>query len=592
MSDSADSAERLGLLLVITDSANPPGNPENVFREVQVVRPDAGETARGLRPDCIRADASGARLAHELGKDLGVSIVLSADAAGEFLKEAACVLARNEAAAARGIAQGADPARVVTLHERVDRQRFSPDGAAARGGEGRPKLLSFDHDNIPRMLEACTIASKHHPDLKLVHLGAGNWIEQRFAERRTNESAEALPSWFRWADALLMPANGDPGIAPAQALACGTPCIVSDTDVMREFVTDRWDGLLVNPTNPGSIASAIDAIADPAMQARLAAPARTASESFDAAVIDRREAGVYQWLLQKKHPLVSVVLPTRNRARLIEAAVDNVLKQDYPNLELIVVNDGSTDDTRARLDALKDPRLTTVHLEHVGLPTALNKGFERAQGEFWTWTSDDNAYRPGALQALARELQLNPDVGMVYADMLVRNDVGTVRIPRLGPPEALSESCCTGACFMYRASVARAVGEYDPAFACAEDYDYWLRMRRRTNLLWLHRVLYEYGDTADSLTHTRFLDVQRARLRLLEREFGATPEWPARQFRQFCRDASDGKNAGHTIAALRYAWRALRLRPGSATAWRTLGRALTPGPLLRLTRRMRGLNDS
>ncbi|MCA8914964.1 MAG: glycosyltransferase [Planctomycetes bacterium] len=591
MSDDADSTERLGSLLVIAGATSPPGNPCDAFQKLLLVRPGEEQKARETRPDCIRADAEGAALATELAEQLQVPAVLSADSPPDTLRKATCVLAPNEASARRSIAAGADPSRVVALRERIDRRHFTPEGETAAGPDGRPRLLSLPHDNVANMLQACSLASKRLPDLKLVYLGSGDWNAPRFADKRESEPESALPGWFRWADALLTPCHGDPGIAPVQALACGTPCIGSDSDVMRELILDQWDGLLVNPSDPSAIAAAITRLADPSEQARLAAPARTATEPFETAVVDRREAGIYHWLMNERRPLVSVVLPTRNRARMIEAAVSNVLGQDYPALELIVVNDGSTDDTHTRLDAIRDARLTVVHIEHAGLPGALNAGFAKAGGEFWTWTSDDNAYRPGALAAMARELQLEPNVGMVYADMLVRDEAGKVRQPQLGPPEALAETCCVGACFMYRASVAKAVGDYDAGLECAEDYDYWLRMRRHTNLLWLRRVLYEYGDTADSLTHTRFLDVQRARFRLLEREFGATPDWQSRKFRQFCNDASDSKNAGLAGAAIRSALRALKMSPGSATAWRTLGRALTPGPLLRLTRRMRGLND-
>ena len=101
--------------------------------------------------------------------------------------------------------------------------------------------------------------------------------------------------------------------------------------------------------------------------------------------------------------LVSVVLPTFNRAHLIEAAVRNILAQDYPNLELVVVNDGSTDATAEVLGRLErelaDPRLRVLTKENGRVARALNSGFEQARGEYLTWTSDDNAYRPGAISA-------------------------------------------------------------------------------------------------------------------------------------------------------------------------------------------------
>jgi glycosyltransferase involved in cell wall biosynthesis len=585
-------------LQVLSDGDAAPRNPCGLFQEVVANSPAeerCAENVRAYRPDCIRAAANGATLAVELGRELGVPTIIDDDAHPGALRLAGCVLARNEFRAAGCIARGADPAKVVTLHERVDRALFSPEGDSAPGGGGHPRLLSVQHDNFDRVLQACALVAVKHPDLKLVVLGELDRTLPGFAECRSGATEQELARWLRWADTLVLPSLGDPGPAPAQALACGTPCIVSKLEVTREFVTDRWDGLLVDPTDVGDIANAIEQIADPGVQARLAAPARTASERFDAASIDRREAGIYRWLLRTQSPLVSVVLPTYNRQELIAEAVENVLAQDYPEIELIVVNDGSTDETRAELDKLEarlqDARLRVIHQANQGLPRALNSGFADASGSYWTWTSDDNRYRPGALQAMVRELELQPEAGLVYADMVKHLQSGQAREVRMGPPEGLPEGCVVGACFLYRASVARAVGDYDPDFFLAEDYDYWLRMRRHTSLMWLRRVLYDYADTPGSLSRKYFIEAQRARLKVLEREFGGAPDWLARKFARLCADASDSKNEGLGLSAVRSALRAIRMRPGSITGWRTLGRALTPGPLLRLTRRMRGLDD-
>jgi glycosyltransferase involved in cell wall biosynthesis len=563
--------------------------------------------ARDFKPDCIRGYDPGwpGLLAVELGEALGVPALVSVHnqmgICGEVLQRSACVLVNSESVAQRSIALGADPARVVTVHDRIDCAVFTPQGEVAPGGEGSPKLLSIarEHEqkNLDRMLQACALAAKSLPGLRLVHFGKSHrdWSKWPFVTHRDSVPNTELPAWYRWADALLLPSLSEGfGIVLAEALACGTPCITSNRPAMNEIVTDRWDGLLVDPENVEDIARAIRQIADPSLQARLAAPARTAGIRFDQGVIEAREAGVYDCELPRDWQLLSVVLPTYKRGHLIEAAVRNVLAQDYPNFELIVVNDGSPDNTREvlhRLDAeLQDPRLRVIHRENGGLPTALNTGFAVANGDFWTWTSDDNAYRPGALRAMARELLLDTSAGLVYADMLIRDEKGRERAFVCGPPERVEQLSTIGLCFLYRGVIARQVGEYDPDLRLAEDYDFWLRFRKHAPMIWLPRLLYDCADQPSSLTRTELHAVQQARLRLIQREFGDRPDWQQRKFEHMLLFSAMAKQYGMIGSALSTALSAVRAQPGSFTAWKAVGRALTPMPLLKLSRRLRGLD--
>src|SRR5215468_4846876 len=103
-------------------------------------------------------------------------------------------------------------------------------------------------------------------------------------------------------------------------------------------------------------------------------------------------------------PLVSVVLPTYNGSRYLRGAVESVLAQTLADFELIVVDDCSTDATPALVAELaaRDPRIIAVrHEANRKLPGALNTGFARARGRYFTWTSDDNLYAPAALARLA-----------------------------------------------------------------------------------------------------------------------------------------------------------------------------------------------
>jgi len=287
-------------------------------------------------------------------------------------------------------------------------------------------------------------------------------------------------------------------------------------------------------------------------------------------------------------PLVTVVLPTFNRAALIEAAVRNVLAQDYPNLELIVVNDGSTDVTAERLGRLErelaDPRLCVIAKKNAGLPRALNSGFERARGAYLTWTSDDNAYRPGAISAMVRELEHHPQASLVFADFqIITADGKPGEVRQTGPVEDLAWRNVVGACFLYRREAAQKVGSYDPDVELAEDYDYWVRLAHVGKLVRLPRVLYDCAAGPDTLSWRRAVEAGRATSRVVERQ-GSRRAMHAHLVALACAYKSNG----FALASFTTAISLIARFPSSRAAYWALARAMTPLGLLRATRKLRG----
>lgn len=561
-------------------------------------------------PDCVRGYNGGNAgfLAAHIGKRLGVpSLVSVHDVRGVApitMAHASAVMAVGDAVAQNCIARGANPAKVVTVFNRVNRELFSPEGPLPDNPpQGHPKLLCVARDseqkNIDRLLEACARLAREFPQLTLVHAGVSSrdWSRYPFARHIDSIPNTEMPRWMRWCDMFVMPSLWEGfGIVLAEALSCGRACVTSARAPMTELVRDGHNGLCCDPESVDSIAAAIARLAkDPALCATLAANARASTAPFDIARIEEREAALYRSLVKPRLPKVSVVLPTFNRERLVESAVRNVLAQDYPNLELIVVNDGSNDGTRARLDALarnlNDARLRVLHVEHGGLPRALNAGFEQAQGEYLTWTSDDNAYRPGAISSLVRELELDPSAVMVFADyQVIAEDGVPSRVVETGPVEALSSNNVVGACFLYRASSAHAIGGYDITTELAEDYDYWLRLARQGRLLRLRRVLYDYGDTPDSLSRTRGLDVRMAALRVVAKQA------PSRGADEALKShlsalAGDLKTRGLAWRSFKASLRLVARFPFSMAGYKGMVRALMPRPLLLASRKLRKLDE-
>lgn len=203
-------------------------------------------------------------------------------------------------------------------------------------------------------------------------------------------------------------------------------------------------------------------------------------------------------------PKISVVLPVYNGAVFLKESIDSILAQSYQDFELIIVDDCSTDNTSsiAKNYANLYPNVIYHRNEvNLKLPETLNKGFALATGEYWTWTSHDNIYLQDAFQELSKALDKDSKLGFVYADMEIIDVQGQKRgYVTAGPSEDLILRNVVGACFLYRASIAKQVGLYNKNLFLCEDYEYWLRLAVKTNLEPIRKCLYQYRRHAKSLS--------------------------------------------------------------------------------------------
>jgi glycosyltransferase involved in cell wall biosynthesis len=207
-------------------------------------------------------------------------------------------------------------------------------------------------------------------------------------------------------------------------------------------------------------------------------------------------------------PLVSVVLPTKNRARMVRDAIQSVLSQSYAPLELIVVDDGSTDDTREMLAALKDERIRVHTLpESQGASGARNVGIEAVRGEWIAFQDSDDLWMPDKLRKQIDCALAHPDCVAVYTSYW-RTD-GAVRevLPRPGPgldgevlPRLSRGNVITTQALMVRADVARSMGGFDPDLLALDDWDFVLRVAQLGPVQWISEPLVEYRLQPDSIT--------------------------------------------------------------------------------------------
>jgi glycosyltransferase involved in cell wall biosynthesis len=180
-------------------------------------------------------------------------------------------------------------------------------------------------------------------------------------------------------------------------------------------------------------------------------------------------------------PLVSIVTPSFNQREFIDATIQSVLKQDYPNVEHIVMDGGSTDDTMKLLKQYE-------HLEWVSEPDkgqsdAINKGFKRSKGEIIAWLNSDDIYMPGAISEAVAALQQHPDWGIVYSNLIEIDSTGKSLRRFVTDEFDLEQEINRGNIIpqpasFFRRGVIEQAGWIDERYHYAMDYDLWIRAAR------------------------------------------------------------------------------------------------------------------
>jgi hypothetical protein len=214
-------------------------------------------------------------------------------------------------------------------------------------------------------------------------------------------------------------------------------------------------------------------------------------------------------------PLVSVIVPVFNGERFIRAAIENILSQDYPSLEIIVINDGSTDETGEMIRELP-PGIRCLDQENLGPAAARNRGINEAMGEYIAFLDVDDLWPKGNLHTLVKELLQDRGVDVVqgHAQMAHFNPVANA-YEYLGNP-AESFPYYIGAA-LYRRAVFTRVGLFDQTLRFAEDTDWFTRAREKdANIKRLDEVTLLVRRHGSNMTFGKS-DVELGRLRVFKK---------------------------------------------------------------------------
>lgn len=306
---------------------------------------------------------------------------------------------------------------------------------------------------------------------------------------------------------------------------------------------------------------------------------------------------------------VSVIIPTYNRAHLIAEAIQSVLDQTFTDFEIIVVDDGSTDNTKDVVDRFTDPRIRYIYQENQWAAIARNTGIEATSGEYLTFLDSDDVLTESALLRAVQVLDTHPEVGFVYGQNYTIDERGRllglqkkgqkhswVREGRELIREFLIDGHHVGVCgTIIRRSCLVKVGLWDPTFRHGSvDFDLLVRLAKRYAVAYIDESTGKVRTHSNSITGTRELgEFEKTHGRIFESIFN-DPEVGhlfsdlrlKAYFRLYLRFASGAFGRREMKTARRYLFRAREMYPkgflkGLWLSWILLwGKTWIPMPIL------------
>lgn len=209
--------------------------------------------------------------------------------------------------------------------------------------------------------------------------------------------------------------------------------------------------------------------------------------------------------------LVSVIVPVYNRAKLVGKTLDSILEQTYPDVEIVVVNDGSTDDSLSVLEDYKSKfpeRIILVDQQNTGQVRARNNGIQKARGEFIAFLDSDDTWEK---EKLALQVPLfKQNVGLVYSAIYEVDENGSVTklVPceqdvkgRKAYEHLLIRNRMTGGTVVVTRKAVETVGLFDETFKAAENWDLWIRIAKEYEVDFVNKPLVRYLKHQGNMSH-------------------------------------------------------------------------------------------
>lgn len=282
-------------------------------------------------------------------------------------------------------------------------------------------------------------------------------------------------------------------------------------------------------------------------------------------------------------PIISIIIPAYNAGKTILETLESVQKQTFVDHEILVIDDGCTDNTVELAHSLNDPRIKVFSYENGGLPTARNRGIAQAQGEFIAFLDADDLWTADKLECQFNALQQNPDAGVAYSwtAFMEANPQGDyIFYPSPSPnysgnvyPQILVNNFLySGSNILARREVIKQTGDF-ALIPSGEDWDYWIRLAANYPFVVVpkYQILYRRNTAASSTNMSTKVNIMAASLEeVINRAYQAAPPTLQKLKSQtlggyylYCADISVlyAKSSQDLINAQGYFWKAVSIRP-------------------------------
>lgn len=209
--------------------------------------------------------------------------------------------------------------------------------------------------------------------------------------------------------------------------------------------------------------------------------------------------------INMRNKLVSIILPVYNGEQYLKNSIESCLNQTYNNIEIIIVNDASTDNSVQIIEeyARTYKNIKVLHNQvNKKLPASLNIGLSSATGEYLTWTSDDNIFDATAIEELVLAIQKYDIVYSNYRRIdMDGNLIGEVTLPKI---DFLLIGNCIGASFLFTKNIYKKLNGYDENLFLIEDYDFWVRAKlNKAKFFHICKSLYSYRIHSTALSNKK-----------------------------------------------------------------------------------------
>ncbi len=217
------------------------------------------------------------------------------------------------------------------------------------------------------------------------------------------------------------------------------------------------------------------------------------------------------------NPFFSVVIPTYNRDKFIVDSVNSVLAQTFTYFELIVIDDGSTDDTERRLREVNDKRISYFYQDNSGVSIARNRGIKESRGEYIAFLDSDDIWKPEKLEITLKHISESPDIKIFHTNEIwYRNGKLQNQKKKYRKPDGYAyydslPVCCIGmSTSVVKKDLFDEIGMFDESMPACEDYDLWLRATCKYEVKLIEEpLIIKYGGRPDQLSSQPGLDKYR-----------------------------------------------------------------------------------